>query len=330
MSEIVFDETKIHVPEDFTDANDTLTFVTVVFSGEFANLLLQARSLSLYGNDAIKKWIIILNDEIEISEKNKIFISLRDELIGAHFEVVWIDRREMTDYDFSEIPGSRSQQIIKILVSNIIDDKLYVLLDAKNHAIRELKPDFFVRDDRPIVHKQEYEDWNPFTRWFFNAFNLLGLPPEKSLYEKYQSTTPYVMETDIAKKCMDKSIINSDKNWDYFISLGWDDIYSTTEFALYGAVFEFYKRESIFSEKNYVTLFDGYPNGQSEVMRFIGEIKNDKTKFFSVHRNRAPTLNMEESKYLAECWVSCGLFSCVESGIFFLRNGLMDDYKLST
>ncbi|WP_232091999.1 hypothetical protein [Acetobacter aceti] len=124
--------------------------------------------------------------------------------------------------------------------------------------------------------------------------------------------------------------MNSEHSWDYFVSLGWDDIHSVTEFALYGAVFEFYKRKSIFAEKNYVTLFDGYPNGQSEVMRFIGKMNDEKIKFFSVHRNRAATLNLEESTYLAEHWVSCGLFSSVENGISFLKHGLGDGYQLSS
>lgn len=322
-------EKKIYSPNKFFDTKNSLTFVTVVFSGELANLLLQARSLALYGNDAIKQWVIVLNDEIIPEQKQKLFLSIKKEISSAHFPVFWVDRKDMTDFDFSQVEGSRSQQVIKIMVSNFIEDDLYVLLDAKNHAIRELKPSFFSHDGYPIVHEQEYEDWSPFTRWFTNAFNLLGLPLDRKIYEKYQSTTPYVMETNIVKKCMDNKILNSEHSWEYFIFLGWDDIHSITEFALYGAVFEFYKRKSIFAEKNYVTLFDGYPNGQSEVMKFIERMDDKKIKFFSIHRNRASTLNLEESTYLSEHWVSCGLFSSVENGIYFLKHGLEDDYHLS-
>ncbi|BCI68933.1 hypothetical protein AAJCM20276_35570 (plasmid) [Acetobacter aceti] len=137
-------EKKIHSPNKFPDMKNALTFVTVVFSGEFANLLLQARSLALYGNDAIKQWIIVLNDEVNIEEKKKLFLSIEKEILDAHFPVLWIDRKDMTDFDFSQTEGSRSQQIIKIMISNFIEDDLYVLLDAKNHAIRELKPSFFL------------------------------------------------------------------------------------------------------------------------------------------------------------------------------------------
>lgn len=65
-----------HLEKDISDGN-LLTFVTICFSGEFANLLLQARSLSLYGNNVIKKWIIVINSEITDEEKENITNSLQ-------------------------------------------------------------------------------------------------------------------------------------------------------------------------------------------------------------------------------------------------------------
>ncbi len=316
---------KIHDPNN---REGLLTFVTVCFSGEFANLLLQARSLSMYGQRAIKDWIIAFNDEIDAESRDKLFLSLQRELKGVGFNVLWIDRKDMTDIDLSKMEGSRSQQILKICISNFVEDKFYVMLDAKNHAVRKLETEFFVRNDMPVVHWQEYEHWNPFYRWFRKAFTLFGLSEDKEAFEKYQSTTPYVMETETARKCMDSSLILSENPWHYFVGLMGDEAESITEFALYGAVSALLKRETIIADKQYVTLFNGWPRGEGEIIRSILEIENNNIKFFGVHRDRGWALNAEEKSLLATQWLNRGLFSSVENGVSFLQNGLLEDYLL--
>lgn len=317
---------QVHTNTTPRSGDDFLDFVTICFSGELSNLLLQARSLAKYGNDVIKEWVIVLNSEIEAEERVNIFLSLQKELKNALFNTFWIERKDITNIGLPEMHGSRSQQILKILISNYITDKFYVLLDAKNHAIRILEKDFFVYDNQPIVHREEYEAWNPFCQWFAKAFDLVGLPQDRALYQKYQSTTPYVMETEIVRKCMDNDLLNSSKPWYYFVSLMGDDADSVTEFALYGAMFELFKKKSIFSQKNYVTLFAGYPSEHKHIMSFIGKMKDENIKFFGIHRSTH--LNMDENISLAIRWVSQGLFANVENGLLFLIRGFVKDYYL--
>lgn len=179
MEENTLVKRQVHTNATLRDSNDLLDFVTICFSGEFPNLLLQARSLAKYGNDVVKEWKIVLNSEIEAEEREKVFLSLRKELQNAQFNVLWIERKDIIDIGLPEMHGSRSQQILKIVISNYMQDKFYVLLDSKNHAIRPLKKEFFVCDDKPIVHREEYEEWNPFCQWFAKAFELVGLPQER-------------------------------------------------------------------------------------------------------------------------------------------------------
>ncbi|GCD59106.1 hypothetical protein NBRC3280_1606 [Acetobacter pasteurianus NBRC 3280] len=317
---------KVYANTTLRNNNNFLDFVTICFSGEFPNLLLQARSLAKYGNDVVKEWTIVINSEIEAEEREKIFLSLQKELQDAQFNTFWIERKDIIDIGLPEMHGSRSQQILKIVISNYIQDKFYVLLDAKNHAIRPLEKEFFVRDGKPIVHREEYEAWNPFCQWFAKAFELVGLPQERALYQKYQSTTPYVMETEIVRECMNSDLLNSSKPWYYFVSLMGDKADSVTEFALYGAMFELFKKEAIFAPKNYVTLFAGYPSEHKHIMSFIERIKEDQIKFFGIHRSTH--LSMDENISLALGWVSQGLFSSVENGVVFLKKGFVKDYYL--
>lgn len=317
---------QVHTNAAHKSGNNFLDFVTVCFSGEFANLLLQARSLAKYGNNVIKEWTIVLNSEIGEEERGNIFLSLQKELQGAQFNVVWIERKNLINIGLPEMHGSRSQQILKIVISRYMSGKFYVLLDAKNHAIRYLEKDFFVYDDKPIVHREGYEEWNPFCQWFAKAFELVGLPQERALYQKYQSTTPYVMETEIVRQCMNDSLLNSSKPWYYFVGLMGDDVDSVTEFALYGAMFELFEKKSIFSQRNYVTLFSGYPTEHKHIMSFIDRIEEEDIKFFGIHRD--VHLNMDENISLAIKWVSRGLFLSVESGVVFLTKGFVKDYYL--
>lgn len=316
---------KIH---DKNNREDLLTFVTIFFFGELPNLLLQARSLSLYGSQAIKKWIIVFNDDITALEKEQIFKSLYRELKNASFDVFWMERTEITDIDLSQMNGSRSQQILKICVSSFVDDKFFVMLDAKNHAIRKLKPEFFIVDNLPVVHRQEYEDWNEFYRFFKKAFGLFGLTEDKNTFEKYQSTTPYVMKTDLVKRCMEVKFISSREPWNHFVSLMNDNPDSITEFSLYAAVAELFEIKTFITEKQYVTLFDGWPRDPSDIIRSINEIGNKKIRFFGVHRNRGFTLSAEESLCLAKQWVDRGLFLNIENGTAFLRKNPLENYRL--
>nr|WP_025828921.1 DUF6492 family protein [Acetobacter persici] len=317
---------QVHINTTSKSGDHFLDFVTICFSGELPNLLLQARSLAKYGNDVIKQWVIVLNSEIEPEERENIFLSLQKELKEADFSAFWIERKDIINIGLPEMHGSRSQQILKIIISNYINEKFYVLLDAKNHAIRHLEKDFFVRDNQPIVHREEYEAWNPFCQWFAKAFELVGLPQDRALYQKYQSTTPYVMETEIVRECMNNDLLSSSKPWYYFVSLMGDDADSVTEFALYGAMFELFKKKSVFSQKNYVTLFAGYPSEHKHILSFIDQIKEEHIKFFGLHRSTH--LSIDENISLAIRWVSRGLFLNVESALLFLTKGFVKDYYL--
>ncbi|AQT06194.1 DUF6492 family protein [Acetobacter persici] len=317
---------QVHINPSFGGDNDRLDFVTICFSGEFPNLLLQARSLAKYANDLIKDWTIVINSEIDVVEREKVFLSLQKELNNSNFNTFWIERKDIINIGLPEMHGSRSQQILKIVIANYIEDKFYVLLDAKNHAIRPLKKEFFVRDDKAVVHREEYEAWNPFCQWFSKAFQLVGLPQERQLYQKYQSTTPYVMETKIVRECMNNELINSSKPWYYFVSLMGDQDDSITEFSLYGAMLEHFHVNSIRTLRNYVTLFAGYPSDHKHIMSFIGKMKDEHIKFFGIHRSAR--LNMDENISLAIEWVSCSLFSSVENGVIFLKKGFVKDYYL--
>lgn len=306
---------------------DLLTFSTVFFVGDYANLILQARSLRLYGQDTIKHWLLVLNDEIEQKERKRLFESLQNEMQGSSFDVFLVDRKKLVDIDFIKVGGYRSQQILKIAVSNIIDDEFFVVLDAKNHAIRPLRKEFFVSDGLPVVHSVPYYTGFPFTIWFAKAFELMGLEPNIEVFRRYQSTTPYVLKTEVVKACMDQRPSLLGMPWHYYVGLPGDHKDSITEFGLYAAVSELLNNKTTIKPKQYHTLFAMAGANPDETHNYIKSMDDEYIKFFGVHRGISG-LNSGTVDLLKQKWVEHGLFSSVASAQTFLSEGLYEDLSL--
>lgn len=296
-----------------------LTFVTISFSGEIYNVLLQARCLSMYGKEAIKKWILVFNEELSDQKAKNAICSIRRELKDPDIEVSVMSREQVVDTELSEVNGGRSQQILKIGISKMIDDEFYVILDAKNHPIRNIRYEDFVEGGEAIVHYQDYGEGNPFYYWFSNAFQSVGLAGSETLFRKYQSTTPYVVNTAVMRGCMDEANYLGETGWMDNLLLNGDAANSTTEFALYGAISELKTNQTIFKEKTYETLFYGWPDNEKDTINTVYKLGNRKTKFFAIHRARYSVLNRKEIETISMFWVYFSIFSDVDKATKFIE-----------
>lgn len=301
-----------------------LTFVTVSFSEEISSLLLQARSLRINGTDAVKKWIVVFNEDISTSELDRLGELIRLEIDGSAFAVELAPRSTITDIDLSKYPGNRSQQVLKLSIANYIEDEFFVILDSKNHAIRRLQTQDFIIDRKVKVHEQYYGEGNPFYRWFNTAFKLVGLKLPPQHYVGYQSTTPYPLITEVARACLDRRNIFSNRNWAEHILLPQDDPDSITEFALYSAmlVAKQATNRTVFVTPIYKTVF--YETPFHEV---VDAFPQPEILFFGIHRARMRVLSSEERHVIAQAWASLGLFNSEEDGVTFLKLGQLPALK---
>lgn len=300
-----------------------LTFVTVSFSEELPSLLLQARSLVIHGCEVIGRWIIIFNEDLSAEREIEIIRAIEAEASGASFRVDFASRQKVTDIDLSSYPGSRSQQVLKLAISRFVEEDFYVVLDSKNHAIRLIEKSHFIENGRAKVHTQIYHKNNPFYKWFANAFNLVGLVIDEEVHKGYQSTTPYILITDIARECLRPENLRSELKWYEYIRLPSVAPNSVTEFALYSAMIHSKKatQKITVSARIYETLFPKSPFSET-----LKATTKDAIIFFGVHRLRIPELSLEEKRELSKAWVSFGLFSDEEKGIQFLESGSLAPY----
>lgn len=110
------------------------SFVTITYENDLRMLLLQLLSIDrLFTIDDIKYYYIIVNsDNTDLA--NKINVVVEKILSNGLFSKLKIinSKELLTKRDFEKSDGQRSQQLIKMLISQIVGTKHYIILDAKN------------------------------------------------------------------------------------------------------------------------------------------------------------------------------------------------------
>jgi hypothetical protein len=94
-----------------------------------------------------------------------------------------------------------SQQFAKLYISKIINSKYYIVLDSKNHFIKNVNKSTFIDEDNKIIMYCNVHN-DILINYYKNCFNYFGIkdhnPYESPLY--IQTTTPFVF---ITKECKD-------------------------------------------------------------------------------------------------------------------------------
>src|SRR5947207_402930 len=116
------------------------TLVTVAHRDDLKFLHLQARSLQLYlSRDLAAEILVVKNPRAK--QATKWPGSLRREYGDLADLVRFIEAKEI-----AEIPAAASgwfsQQILKLMVSQVVNTDRYLLLDAKNHLVFPLTRNF--------------------------------------------------------------------------------------------------------------------------------------------------------------------------------------------
>lgn len=178
-----------------------MDFVTIVFSNKIeVNLLkLQAYSFTFVEPSLIQNIFVLFNDSKYL---NHDFTAMFHEVIEYYPEQLRKKIKLLFLKDLNlEFTHSDwfTQQLVKLVISNLIQTKYYVVLDAKNHFIKNITKDlFFNQDDRPYMY---YNDCGgAFNTYYNNCLDYFNVTCPNQHTElgtlKVQTTTPFVFITD--------------------------------------------------------------------------------------------------------------------------------------
>jgi Family of unknown function (DUF6492) len=173
------------------------SLVTVVYELEFDLLALQARSVQRYCPENMIGSIIVIDNFLHPLPRNKKLRLIAE--YGPLAKFVRILRAE----EIARIPetkGWTAQQILKLMVATHVETERYVILDAKNHFVFSLTPEFLeAPDGRARINVYGYES-HALCGHLVNVLSYLGIYSDDCLKRFTTSATPFVMYTDIVRK----------------------------------------------------------------------------------------------------------------------------------
>jgi hypothetical protein len=293
-------------------ATRRLTFVSVVFEAEYSLLRLQARSMAAFlVRDLVAEIVVIDNSARGMPP------ATAAALLGEYGDLS-PRVRVLRPRDICRFPGTtgwRSQQILKICTASHLTTERYVVLDAKNHFVSTVPPEFFeAPDGRPRAQAHSYEQ-HPHRPALEQALQYLGLDPADHVGRFTATVTPFVLDVGIVTSLIHG--IERRSRRDFAREFIANDV---TEFLLYGAWIVASGRSL---DDVYQLHADSWPvvwprsahrAGVEEAIRLAGEAQ---APVFTVHRKALGRLDAEACRSLAAYWTSRGLFpSTADAGRF--------------
>lgn len=275
-----------------------MDFVTIVFYNpvELALLKLQAYSFKFVDPTIINTIYVIYNDtdtnkEAFLKEFEKIKKFYPKRLI---VEVVTLDQLKLNFNHSSWF----NQQITKLEISRLISSEYYVLLDSKNHFVREIYLSDFIDEGKPILF---VDDPGSMINYYQNCLTYYGIyqVSESPSTKKFLTTTPYIIKTQDCREMINHIETKEKIVFSEFFK---NNPGKYTEFYLYSTYL-------LFSDKikNYVlkpmasiSIFGSDPKIHAfntfDKKKVI--LTNEKLKTFGLHRGVIQYLDAEYKQNL--------------------------------
>lgn len=164
--------------------------------------------------------------------------------------------------------GWHRASALKILISEKIQTKKYLILDSKNFFIREQSiNDWPLVDGNGIVVKYDPYIWNEVNE--FCLTNNIPIPTEV-----YDSATPFMIDTDIMKKINEHEILPL-----FFNKKGW----WSSEFFLYSIFTQYFGNKLTTEKVPNVTFWNTERKISTEVLTEIYNWPNMRS--FGLHKD---------------------------------------------
>jgi tetratricopeptide (TPR) repeat protein len=294
-------------------------FVTVAFKGEIGLLRMQARSMGRFLKDLGDVSIyVVVNDPDYVGFMEEFERSVRPEYGPLRDRLTVFDRNKVYE-DKYDVRGWRSQQFLKLLVANIIDSDQMIIMDAKNHFIRDVDRNSTLAEDGASI------TWladrrKDFTDEFRKTYSYFGVNPDLYIDHNLPTITPFVVPRLLVKEAV-SYVENREKLGfvDFFLGAG----SFLTEFLLisgycqmrYGSLAPVFR----FGPKRVVGIWSATLKFPTGVESNILELNRDEAVYsFAVHRKAAASLAQSHIDAIASLWRSKGLLRDGEDARHFL------------
>ena len=182
-----------------------MDIVTVTYSREFEQQLIQSRSINQFILEPLTHYVII-----EDRKAVEVWTSALEPIYTRHKLVIIADHPEflrgykMPLNRWKNEQGWIRQQCLKLWIHRRISSERYLVLDSKNWIARETDPDVWPMYDGCGVildFKPSTEDYSLdcFWQWAVHCSEWLGMPIPKTTFSPI---TPFILRTDrVAEIC---------------------------------------------------------------------------------------------------------------------------------
>ena len=215
--------------------------------------------------------------------------------------------------------GWRKQQTLKLLISRHIEHSTYVVLDAKNHFIRQASIDNFVTPDRRMRSFRARQRGSLMS-FFVNAVTYYGLDPNDYLDSAMPATTPYVLSTGCVRRMLAEIESREQMAFAEFFHTPRRHL---TEFFLYFAFLMAHCRpiEDLyeFGRRNTLTLFTRYPDTEAQLQEALKKLSERSIVMFGLHKNRILSLDKHSARTITNHWADVGLFPDRSASAVYLK-----------
>ena len=263
----------------FENNNQSLDFLTLVYNDkiEIELLKLQAMSFKFIDAKLIGKIYIFYNDE----GINKIeFIKeYYPKLLHSKIKIIYRDNIS----DRKEKSSWHSQQYWKLYISKFIDSEYYIILDGKNHFIRETKLEDFFKNNKPILYSG---DPGEMIKYYHSCLSYFKIQDPFNGKIKLLTTTPFILIKNQVIKLI--KYIENKENMDFY-DFFMKNQNNITEFYLYNTYliysFNINRHELIKTKKEInITIFHDPREKGNKYENKKQAITNKNVKIFGLHK----------------------------------------------
>ena len=302
-----------------------LDIVTVTYGKEAGLLRLQARSLAKYVDPKLVGNIhIIINEKWPSAFKRMFEENIRAEYGVLSAKLRIHTYREITGRRLKKI-GWRSQQILKLMISQMIGTDEYLVLDCKIHYIRPVSRDHIYTGDGKL-RTHQYRVVEHFTRQFEKALKFLEVPQPENLDDALPTVPPVLFKTQLVKELIANIETKGRGNFpEIFMKEGFTEFYLYLAYLLkrFSGTEEFYEKV----DRQTIPILASKADKPDEIKALLARLDDEGMKSLGVHREVIEATRENNRKVIADTWLKFDLISSLEEADDFWEETLSPPKK---
>ena len=294
-----------------------IDLATICFGEELGLLALQARSVRLYMDQAVLGTIhLVVNDKNFTQIEKHIRTHILPEYGGLASRVRIYSYFALTNNMRIKKLGWRSQQALKLLISQHIENPTYLILDSKNHFIRAVAAANFWQTDGRLkiaptpIYKRFMNDYIQARRYF--GLPKIGRVNEGSVISgtkepAWPAVTPFPVAAALVRKMIETLEQSQKKSFIEIFMKGprvteFYLLYAYLE-AAYGGFVQFYAA----APRTSFPLMASTAGAPKKVDDIIAKLAAPDVICFGVHRTVLQAKNPAILQSIATTWQRYGL-----------------------